>query len=119
MRWIAILPMLLLTVGSGVRAAEPVLCHNTNFINTQLVPTAAVAKDIYVAILRHLRPDLLKQYPIAVANDEGDHWSLGQTNNDPPPIPGPDEVIVSAGGGQLLLDIDKCTGAISGAGFNR
>jgi hypothetical protein len=95
------------------------LCRNTNFINSQFVPTADVAKAIYKAVGLGLTPHLLDEYPIIEATDAGDHWSMWQRNDKPPPKAGPNEVIVTAGGGQLYMDIDKCSGAISHARGNR
>jgi hypothetical protein len=50
-----------------------------------------------------------------VVEDKGDHWEVSQVNNRPPPKLGPNEVLVSTGGGELNMDINKCTGAISHA----
>ena len=115
---VALSIVFLLTGGAG-RAAEPVLCRNTDFINARFVPTADIAKKIYIAVGEGINANFLKKYPIVGAEDEGDHWSLWQSNDDPMPKAGPNEVIVSAGGGQLLMNIDKCSGAVSDAHFNR
>jgi len=108
-----------LVIFDGGRAAEAPLCRNTSYINRQFVPTADVAKDIYTAVGRGIYRDFLKRYPIVVAEDEGDHWSVSQTDDRPPPKPGPNEVVVIRGGGQFHMDIDKCSGAVSNAVFNR
>ena len=115
---VALSVVFMISGGAG-RAAEPVLCRNTDFINAQFVPTADVAKKIYIAVGQGLYPNLLKEYPIVGAEDEGDHWALWQSNDDPMPKAGPNEVIVRAGGGQLFMNIDKCSGAVSNAHFNR
>ena len=96
-------------------------CPNEGYISARLVPNAHVAEQIYRVIVRSLSPKVLQQYPIVVVTDEGDHWAVSQTGNEPPPkaAPGAERVTISAGGGQLNLDIDKCTGAISHAAFNR
>jgi len=88
---------------------------------TPWVPDKATAKAIYLAVAR-TRPwfkSLLKQYPIVVVKDEGDYWGVSQHDNRPPPKPGLGEVIVTAGGGQLDMEIDKCSGAIRHAVMNR
>ncbi|HJW39802.1 MAG TPA: hypothetical protein VJ476_01090 [Rhizomicrobium sp.] len=110
----------LVVPASGVAGvAQPPLCRHTNFINAQFVPTADIAKKIYKAVGEGLDPNLLKEYPIIEATDAGDHWSMWQMNNKPPPKAGPNEVIVTAGGRQLHMDINKCSGAISNAADNR
>ena len=108
-----------LVVFGGAHAADVPLCRGTDYINAQFVPTADIAKAIYKAIGRGLSPNFLKRYPIVVVEDGGDHWSVSQTDNRPPPKAGPNEVIVTAGGGELHMDIDKCSGAVSNAAFNR
>jgi hypothetical protein len=85
----------------------------------RLVSSAHVAESIYRAVARNLDPRIFEKYPIVVVADEGDHWEVGQTNNVPSPKPRPNTVVVTAGGGQLYMNIDKCTGAISDAAFNR
>ena len=86
---------------------------------TPLVPTKATAKAIYLAVGRGQQIPMFKDYPIVMVEDKGDHWSVWQERGKPPPTPKANEVIVSAGGGQLSMDIDKCTGAISNVGMNR
>ena len=83
------------------------------------VADQATAKQIYAAVGRARFPSLFKQYPIVVARDGGDHWELSQESGKPPPKAKRAEIIVSAGGGQLRMNIDKCTGAISYAALNR
>jgi len=95
------------------------MCPNDGYISDRLVPSAAVAKEIFKAIARGIAPSLLKRYPIVTVADEGDYWAVSQTNDTPPPKALPGMVIVTAGGGQLYMDINKCTGAISHAALNR
>ncbi|MBI3677366.1 MAG: hypothetical protein HY243_12205 [Proteobacteria bacterium] len=83
------------------------------------MPNKQVAEAIYRAIGHAFAPEKFEEYPLVIVEDEGDHWSVGQVSGQPPPHPSPGTVIVSAGGGQLVMDINKCTGAISNAGFNR
>lgn len=98
---------------AGDEVASP--CPNDGYISARLVPTARVAKEIYRAVARAISPGILKRFPIVTAEDEGDHWAMSQTDNAPPPKPSPNAAIVTAGGGQLNMDINKCTGAISHA----
>jgi hypothetical protein len=104
------------------RAAEvetPPPCPNDGYISSHMVPNAHVAESIYRAVARAFSPTVFQKYPIVIVADEGDHWSVSQKNNEPPPKPAPGTVVVSMGGGQLNLDIDKCTGRIFHAAFNR
>jgi hypothetical protein len=78
-----------------------------------------VAKAIYLAVgrARHIR--WFNDYPVVVVEDKGDHWTVSQKSGKPPPERAPSNVIISAGGGELYMDIDKRTGAISRAALNR
>jgi hypothetical protein len=84
-----------------------------------MVSNKQVAETIYRAVGASLVPGMFKKFPIVVVVDEGDHWALSQMNNEPPPKPAPGIVITTTGGGQLNMDIDKCTGAISHAALAR
>jgi len=108
-------------IASGSRAADAhdPPCPNEGYISARLVPNAHAAESIYRTVARALSPKAFQKYPIVVVTDEGDHWGVYQKNNDPPPKPIPGAVVVTAGGGELGMDIDKCTGAISHAAFNR
>jgi hypothetical protein len=97
-----------------VFAQEPP-CPNGGYIASQMVPTKEVAEAIYRTVGSKIAPSNFKKFPVVVVIDGGDHWEVSQTNNDPPPKLGPNEVLVSAGGGQLNMDINKCSGAISRA----
>ena len=112
--------LILAGIGGATGATDPPkLCRDTEYINSQFAPTAKTAKEIYIAVGRGLYRNFLKRYPIVIVEDAGDHWSVSQTGNKPLPKAGPNEVIVMAGGGQLYMDIDKCSGAVSNAAFNR
>ncbi|HKQ45162.1 MAG TPA: hypothetical protein VJS47_07195 [Rhizomicrobium sp.] len=94
-------------------------CPGRGLGSQYVVPNAQVAETIYRAIASALVPSNLKKFPIIVAEDQGDHWKVSQTDNAPPPKPEPNTVIVTAGGGQLYMTIDKCSGAVSDAALNR
>ena len=98
---------------AAVAQAPP--CPNDGYIASQMVPSKEVAEEIYKSVGRKLVPSNFKKFPIVIVYDKGDHWELSQANNDPPPKLGSNEVLVSTGGGQLNMDINKCTGAISHA----
>jgi hypothetical protein len=86
-------------------------CPKTaGFINGPFVPTESVAREIYKVMLPSLAPLNVEKYPSIIVKDEGDHWWVSQEASRPEP---------GYGGGQLYMNIDKCTGAISRAAFNR
>jgi len=89
------------------------------FIEGPFVPNESVARSIFASIIKTRWPALLERYPVITVIDGGDHWAVSQKGREHPQKARPGEVIVSAGGGQLHLDIDKCSGAISNAAFNR
>jgi hypothetical protein len=89
------------------------------FLAGPFVANKIVAEAIYRAVITSFAPEKLRHYPIVDAEDEGDHWSVSQRASEPKQQLRKGDIIVSAGGGQLYMNIDKCTGAISGAAFNR
>jgi len=115
----AALISLALSLAAGAKAEDTPRCRSDGYISDRLVPTPEVAKAIYKAVALGLSPSVFKEYPIIVVEDEGDHWVVSQTNNEPPPVAKPNEVIVTTGGGQLGMYIDKCSGAVSHAAFAR
>jgi hypothetical protein len=106
---------ILLTMSGIASAATEPPCPNGGYIPDMMVPSKHVAEEIYCAVGRALVPQNFKRYPNVEIEDEGDHWSVSQTDGLPLPKAPPGAVTVSAGGGQLNMDIDKCTGAISHA----
>lgn len=94
------------------RAAEPFACAvEPGFLSGPFVATDAAAKRIYQAIAAEVAPGSLDRFPLILATDLGDHWLVTQSE---PFSPQP-----ALGGGQLHMQIDKCTGAVSGAAFSR
>jgi hypothetical protein len=106
-------------VSRAAQIEAPSPCPNDGYISSRLVPNARVAESIYRTVASVLSPRAFKKYPVIVVTDEGDHWGVSQANNEPPPQSTPGAIVVTSGGGQLYMDIDKCTGAISHAAFNR
>jgi len=98
---------------------ENLPCPGRGFGSQYLVPNAHTAEAIYRAIANAVYPNWKRKYPIVVVSDAGDHWEVGQKNNDPPPKSKPGEIVVTAGGGQFGISIDKCTAAIPLAALNR
>ncbi len=100
-------------------------CPNDGYIPAMMVPDKHVAEAIYRAVGGTFALWNFKRYPIVEVEDEGDHWAVSQTDGIPSVRIAPagkdgnETVTVTAGGGQLYMDINKCTGAISHAALNR
>ncbi|MGN6149842.1 MAG: hypothetical protein ACTHPD_14990 [Rhizomicrobium sp.] len=107
-----------LCVSCAAFAQEPP-CPNDGYIASQMVPNKEVAGAIYRTVGRNLVPSNFKKFPIVVVEDRGDYWEVSQKNNDPRPKARSNEVVVTTGGGQLYMNINKCTGAISHAALAR
>lgn len=97
----------------------PSQCSAGGYIADRMVPTKEVAESIYRAVGQALSPWNFKRYPIVVIEDHGDHWEVSQTDGKPAQTVRGDTITEARGGGQLDMNIDKCTGAISHAAFNR
>ena len=93
-------------------------------------PTKDVAEAIYRAYAAAAWPDLMKKFPLVTVTDAGDRWTITQASADKfHPIQRSRQLVVGAdgksytvsatvsevAGGELTLDIDKCTAAISHA----
>ena len=95
--------------------------HADGFIDRVFVPNAAIATAVYRAIRPGIDSGPNKAFPEIEVTDEGDHWEVME-NREPTPAGAPTvdgSVMVERGGGQFYLRIDKCTGAISRAAYNR
>ena len=109
---------------SAARDETPIRCERGGLGGNPLVPDAATAKAIFVAVARAVWPDNLRTFPVVVAEDKGDHWEVGDERRKKPvrlncASDSPQSIIVMAGGGMLSMNIDKCTGAISDAQGNK
>lgn len=62
------------------------------------VPTAKVAREIYLAVANERGDKILGE---VVVSDDGDRWSVGQ------------QLSGTRGGGTLDMDIKKCDGSMS------
>lgn len=114
----AIAALLLLSVARA--SAEDVCPKKDGLLPGPAVPTAAVAKQIYIAVAKGLYPETWRKYPKIFVTDEGTHWGVGQA----PPVPPVktsrnakgetiETVLVVTGGGALQMEIDKCDGAVA------
>jgi hypothetical protein len=110
------------TNAENTPAGEKVgLCRTGGIGGDPLVPTATAAREIYRAVVLAVVPGNLDKFPIIVVEDTGDHWSIGNTRHEdqvPRPAP-PGAVLVTTGGGQFHMDLDKCSGTISNAALER
>jgi hypothetical protein len=109
---------------SETPSLTPATCPKPDeHIGGPFISTPRAARAVYLAIERDIAPFNLKRYPIVTVHDVGDHWEMSQTRRFPPirhySSGRLETVSVMAGGGMLDLDIDKCTGAISNAQFDR
>ena len=110
----SILVFLTLAVGgnASVNTGDPTrVCHdqyqNRAVVGRPLVPDAETAKAIFLAVeSKLLRPDLAN-FPNVVATETSDHWQVGRDTRDPN----------IRGGGQLNLEISKCSAAVSNIVF--
>lgn len=101
-------------------AAQPSSCTiEAGYVGGPYVPSREAAIAIYRAVVKAIAPQNVRQYPIIVVEDKGDHWGIGQTRRDQLPRVKNGEVVVTAGGGGLSMSVDKCTGAISEVAFSR
>ena len=103
--------VLLVATLTGSKAETLVTCPKTpGFVAGPFVPTEEAAREIYKIMVATIAPRSVEEYPLVVVKDEGDHWWATQAAMQPSG---------GRGGGQLYMQIDKCTGAISRAAFNR
>ena len=77
------------------------------------VPTQDAAKAIFRTEALKLAPRALNRFPVIVANDAGDYWTMAQTNGIPFYMPSPGPYGDPNAGTGVTMDINKCTGAIS------
>jgi len=84
-----------------------------------LVASERAAREIFVAVERDYYPDAdKKNFPLVRVRAEGGHWEVYRTRLKPQSSKD-DRVIIYPAGHQLSMEIDKCTGAISGVYFMR
>jgi hypothetical protein len=95
----------------GADAPGQAPCPKVGYITDRLVPNAQVAEAIYRAVAIGQYRGIFRQYPIVTVEDAKDHWNVWQTSEKPD--------LGTFGGGQLSMSIDKCSGAISQAHYNR
>jgi hypothetical protein len=100
-------------------AVKTTCSKQPGFIGGPFVPTVRAARRIYLAVAHEIAPEKLKEYPLVTVEDAGDHWYVSQTRHHPHVRLPPNTISVDFGGGQLYMQIDKCSGAISGAAYNR
>ena len=96
------------------QTAPTVVCPKLpGFFPRPFVPTERAAKAIYTAIALEIMPAKLREFPIVTVEDDGDRWIVSQTRYYPPKKLPPNTVGVTMGGGQLVMNINKCTGTVS------
>jgi hypothetical protein len=112
------LALMLLALSATAQTSAQVSCPPP--WKTPWAPNEAVAKQIYLSVGKARFPRMTKKFPVVTVHDGGDHWDVSQASGKPSIVQvGPGEVVVTSGGGQLSMEIDKCTGAVSRAVLNR
>jgi hypothetical protein len=134
--------ILLIAFGGALIAGHPSLAQTpdpdqavvcakpASGVGGPFAPNKDVAEAIFRAYAAAVWPDLLKKYPIVTVEDAGGHWTVTQSRTEKiHPIEQEHVTVVGrdgrtygvtankidADGGQLSLEIDKCTAAISNA----
>lgn len=74
------------------------------------MPDVETARSIFLAVEKRFHPAAdVKNFPLIMANDEGDSWAVFRGTTKPG----------TKGGGQLEMRVAKCNGAISGVYFSK
>jgi hypothetical protein len=108
---LALASFLLIAIQAEASSETMVSCPKTaGFVGGPFVPTEDVAREIYKIMASTIAPRSTEEFPVIIIRDQGDHWFASQDRVQP---------TEGFGGGQLYMRIDKCTGAISRAAFNR
>ena len=102
---------LLIAMQPVSRSETTITCLKTKgFIGGPFVPTEDMAREIYRVMANRFASFNMEEYPVIAIEDKGDHWWATQRAVKP---------AGGYGGGQLYMNIDKRTGAISRAAYNR
>jgi hypothetical protein len=110
-KWAAIV---LALAGSCPAVADPNCPKSAGYIPGPFVPDAGTARAIYLAVEMRTAPQRdVNRFPRVVVTDKGDHWAVFRMEKPSK------QAGRTFGGGQLELEIDKCTGAISHAAFSK
>ena len=106
----------LLSAAPVPEASAPRCTHTDGLIDGPFAPNASIAAAIYRAVRAGVGRGPKPQFPEIEVTDAGEHWEVMENRKRPPSS---DPMVAAHGGGQLYLSIDKCTGAISDAAYNR
>lgn len=116
-----------IVLAAGAGHGVSITCEKADgMIRGPYVANETAARGIFKTIAAAIEPRALrnKGYPIVVVVDDGKSWAVYEQQRGAgtkvTPLPnGRERVIVTAGGGGLILEIDKCTGAITQAYYDR
>ncbi len=112
-------------ISASGAVAEPIYCPKVaGLIAGPYVPTATTARRIFLAIRDAVAAPIHKtKYDLIHIEDSGKTWTVYETRKADEPvyeIHGKTETFkVTGGGGGLGLEIDKCTGIITNAAYQR
>jgi hypothetical protein len=85
----------------------------------ELVPSAAIARDIAEVIFRSRQtPEQRSRYVVHVEHGDDTRWVVFQSLRERP-RDAEGNITVTAGGGGLGMHIDRCNGAISKVSYQR
>lgn len=103
-----------------LKGAEVCAARETGDTERYLVGSEKTAKAIFLAVERDYAPWADKtNYPDVYVRNEGSYWSVFRMRSAKRDHAKDGEIIVSAGGGQLSIHIDKCNGGISSVYLSR
>ena len=107
-----LLALQIMVMAPDVSGPAPVCPHQEGLIGRPVVPTAEVARGIFVAVAKPLQSEQAASGYVLTIADEGAVWVVFQALPDRPGV-------IITGGGGLQMRIDKCTGAISRMHYER
>lgn len=104
--------------GSALAAEPPACPPRSGKPGAPLVSRPETARAIFLAVEADVFPQADRAgFPAVDVNDDGKHWTVYRWR---PPQPLPNgEMRLTAGGGQLSLTVDKCTGEVADLRWQR
>ena len=100
-----------------VQPAKQTCPHSDGYLQGPFIPNDAAARRVFLAYRASIEPHHSRDHRTKViVEDEGQHWSVYESI----PVRATNiKVIVVMGGGGLGMTLDKCSGAVLSASFQR